>query len=301
MLIPDPKNRNKGAIEQKKHFSISENVLSDIGQIAKNEPYFGWVKLGHRDLYMFLNGNDDGVALRWFWMNTFESTSVYVWEKLSKIFASIIDIGAHTGCYSLLASKSNPKAKVLSIEPLPVNLSRFSMNRAYNMLENILIIPGAAYSSNVPLSMNNKLSFDYCVSGGRVHEFNNGKSLPSLDTSSVQGFKLNNAPDDFSRKSLIKVDTEGSEGEVVLGASDFLASRSWFLCESTDSGSSATLDEQFGAQNYTFFLLDDENGLISKTNSLSPVFVGGKLCMHKLNRLIVPSEDLSCLSSVLKG
>ena len=117
MFISDPKNRNKGAIEQKKHFSIAGNVLSDIGQIAKNEPYFGWVKLGHRDLYMFLNGNDDGVALRWFWMKNLESTSGYVLGRLSKNFWSIIDIGAHTGCYSLLASKSNPKAKVLSIEP----------------------------------------------------------------------------------------------------------------------------------------------------------------------------------------
>ena len=170
MLISDPKNINHQAIEQKKNFLTNSIVLKSIDQLSGNAPYFGWVKLGNRDLYMYLNGKDDGVALRWFWMNTFESTSVAVWERLSRVFVSIIDIGAHTGCYSLLASKANAKANILAIEPMPINLSRLSMNRAYNMLDNIHIIPGAAYSSNTVLSMRNLLSFDYCVSGGRVSE-----------------------------------------------------------------------------------------------------------------------------------
>ena len=77
--------------------------------IEECAPFYGWVQMGERDLYMYLNGKDDGVALRWFWLNSFESTSLSIWEKASTLFNTIIDVGAHTGCYSLAAAKINPK------------------------------------------------------------------------------------------------------------------------------------------------------------------------------------------------
>ena len=59
-------------------------------------PYFGWVKMDSRDIYIS-KWEGCGVAMRWFWLNTFETTSLVLWEKLSRLFETIIDVGAHTG------------------------------------------------------------------------------------------------------------------------------------------------------------------------------------------------------------
>ena len=47
-----------------------------------------------------------------------ESISIQLWEKLSQSADFIIDIGANTGIYSLLAQATNPRAKVLAFEPI---------------------------------------------------------------------------------------------------------------------------------------------------------------------------------------
>lgn len=296
MLILDPKCRNELAIKEKNSFGSGNRILRGIEDLKSCAPYFGWVRMGQRDLYMYLNGKDDGVALRWFWMNTFETTSITIWERLSKFFLFIIDVGAHTGCYSMIASKFNQKATVLAIEPMPVNLSRLSVNREYNMLKNLIVIPGAAYSSDSVLSMNLYSNYDYCFSGGSVIKLSKSHSNVS-SLSSVRGIMLNNISKTFSRKSLIKIDTEGTEYEVIVGAEDFIRSRSWLLCESTNDNSSRMLDDYFEQFNYSFFLIDDEKGKIVPVESLSPIRDGGKLCMAKLNRLIVPSEELSFLKA----
>ena len=181
----DPRKRNIKALESKKTFSKDQRVIQNAKYLHKLSPYYGWVRMGSRDIYMYLNGKDDGVAMRWFWLNEFESTSLSIWEKLSHNFETIIDVGAHTGCYSLIAAKSNRQKTILAVEPLPVNLSRLSMNIEYNNLSNIEISPAAAYSENTSLSIKNFNFYSYCISGGVVFPNSN-----SLKASLIQGFRL---------------------------------------------------------------------------------------------------------------
>ena len=228
------------------------------------------------------------------WLNQFEPTSLSIWEKLSHRFDSIIDVGAHTGCYSLAAAELNLQKKILAVEPLPVNLSRLSMNIEYNGFKHIEVLPAAAFSENTYLSINNFNVYAYCVSGSSVSANSN-----STLASQVQAFCLDRLPQKYSRRSLIKIDTEGTENHVVAGASGFLEARSWFLCESTNFRTAEVLDRIFCKSNYSFFVVDDEKGSISRSNSLSPSFDGGKLSMNLLNRLIVPTEDVEQLPSIL--
>jgi len=290
----DPKGLNKVAIAQKKNFISPGKIISSINELRDCPPYFGWVRMGERDLYMYLNGNDDGVAKRWFWLNAFEPASLSIWERVSKFFDSIIDVGAHTGCYSLVAAKRNPNKKIFAIEPLPVNLSRLTMNREYNNLGNIEIVPGAAFSSNKYVQISSFDDYVYCKSGNSVFENKN-----HLLDCSVKAFCLNDLPSQFSRKALIKVDTEGTEHHVITGASDFLNSRSWFICESTQTNSAEILESRFSKKNYSFFVIDDEANKIVKCDTLFPRFKNGELIMNCLNRLVIPAEDLGKLRKIL--
>ena len=202
---------------------------------------------------------------------------------------------AHTQAAIRRRSRVKPQKKILAVEPLPVNLSRLSMNIEYNGFKHIEVLPAAAFSENTYLSINNFNVYAYCVSGSSVSANSN-----STLASQVQAFCLDRLPQKYSRRSLIKIDTEGTENHVVAGASGFLEARSWFLCESTNfstAGVEYLID--FCKSNHSFFVVDDEKGSISRSNSLSPSFDGGKLSMNLLNRLIVPTEDVEQLPSIL--
>ncbi len=47
-----------------------------------------------------------------------ESTSIKVWEELAMISSTIIDIGANTGIFTLVAKSVNPNANVIAFEPI---------------------------------------------------------------------------------------------------------------------------------------------------------------------------------------
>jgi FkbM family methyltransferase len=49
--------------------------------------------------------------------NTWEADTGWLWKKLAKDAAVILDIGANTGVYSLVAKTLNPSARVIAFEP----------------------------------------------------------------------------------------------------------------------------------------------------------------------------------------
>ena len=168
------------------------------------------------------------------------------------------------------------------------------MNTVYNSLHNIIVIPGAAFSANQSLEINSFNKYGYCSSGNSVIE-----ARSSTSTSLVRGFCLNELFEKYSGAALIKVDTEGEEHHVISGASTFLDSRSWFICESTKQKTADILEGYFLNKNYTFFVIDDEANKIAKSNTLSPLSNNGRLAMNRLNRLIIPREDIGKLYKIL--
>ena len=105
-----------------------------IRDLMSMPAYWGWVDCdsGHSRFRMFLGGNDDGVALRFYWNGCYESTTLRAWALLAKKARFVLDIGAHTGAYSLAALAANPDCEVASFEPHFMNFSRLSLNLRSN-------------------------------------------------------------------------------------------------------------------------------------------------------------------------
>ena len=88
---------------------IKENKNFGIKELLKMPPYYDWINCKVTDsdfFYMFLCGNDDGVAMRFFWNCAYERCTLYLWNSIAKRVKKdflILDIGAHTGSYSLAA------------------------------------------------------------------------------------------------------------------------------------------------------------------------------------------------------
>lgn len=295
----DPLSRNTQAVKILSRTNKVETRSIGIDQLLAFPPYFGWVKMGKYNSYMLLNGKDDGVALRWLWNNTFETTSIAIWQLLSSKFSSIIDVGSHTGCYSLISALTNKKSSIIAIEPSPMNLSRLSMNLNYNMAQNVSVKNGAAYSSNVELFIKEDASYNYCRSGGKVSSQNIGNDNKSSKLLPVEGFTLDSLKSKNLGKSLIKIDTEGSEHHVLEGASYFIESRSWFLIESTSAEAAKTCEILLENQKYSFFLIDESTSKLINVPNILPIINDGKLNSNKLNRLLIPCEDVNTLREFL--
>lgn len=63
------------------------------------------------------------------------------WEARAMCASVIVDAGAYNGIYGLIAAKANPAAKVIILEPDPINVAHVNNNIQQNKLTNVTVIP----------------------------------------------------------------------------------------------------------------------------------------------------------------
>jgi FkbM family methyltransferase len=100
------------------------------------------------------NKCDDWIVHSLFYnTNYHEKTDLQLFINLAQYSRCILDIGANTGVYSILTSKSNPKAIIYAFEPYLINAQRLKKNISLNELENIKIIQEAVGEENGSIEM----------------------------------------------------------------------------------------------------------------------------------------------------
>lgn len=78
------------------------------------------------------------------WLGRYEAPKLRLFSELLAPGDVVFDLGANAGYYSLLAAaRVGPRGRVLSVEPLPRNLSYLEANVGLNKHENIDIIKAA--------------------------------------------------------------------------------------------------------------------------------------------------------------
>lgn len=128
-----------------------------------------------------------------------------------------IDVGANIGKYTMyLARKLGKVGKVISIEPEPSNFSVLKKNISLNKLDNVKAFNYACFSKNT--------SLDFFVEkeGGGLHSIY--KKDHHLKKMTVKAKTLDQIVREakVTRVDLIKIDTEGAELQVILGAKQIL-------------------------------------------------------------------------------
>lgn len=129
-----------------------------------------------------------------------------------------VDIGAHIGYYTLLLSKCVGSAgRVISYEPLPANFALLRQNIELNGLRQVQAFPQAVFSQCAELELN-----------GPNDAANPGTASLVCDTggkrSAVSAVTLDSVMADLGlRPDFIKIDVEGAETDVLLGAKETIA------------------------------------------------------------------------------
>jgi FkbM family methyltransferase len=218
-------------------------------------------------------------TLFWNGPENFEYTPIF--EKLIQKCTTFIDIGANTGYYSLVAAKLNRAIKVHAFEPSP--------GPAYFLQKNISINKFQNSIEHHPIALSNhsgKIDFFEIRTPERKEIKHNlsgvGTTKKIFDTqensviNKVNADTLDNVAKVFNEKSidLIKIDTEGTENFILLGASEtILKHKPIIICETLFQQIEDQIESIMRTHGYLFY--NHLNRKLIKTETLKREFDNG--------------------------
>lgn len=206
--------------------------------------------------------------LFWSGLTAYEPTSIEAWKVLSKQADTVIDGGANTGLYSLVAgAASQGRAKVIAFEPVDFIFSRLADNVNINHFD---IKPVCA-----ALSKYDSLQKLYITAGDHpvncslenAAENEIGTRVAEVRTFSLDSYALQAG---LEKIDLIKLDLEGHEPKALGGATRILSrSKPTILIEVNTEETGKKIQEILDEYSYSYYLIDEGYGLV-KTAFLSP-------------------------------
>ena len=140
------------------------------------------------------------------------------------------DIGANVGLYSLYTARKYKNSKIISFEPSTSNLRVLSRNISLNNLSNkISINQLPLFDKNLDFNLMKEKKF---IEGGALNAFSvdhdyQGKKFFSENSYKIMGTSINYLIDNniLEIPDYIKIDVDGIEHLILLGASKFLMNK----------------------------------------------------------------------------
>ncbi|HVP81199.1 MAG TPA: FkbM family methyltransferase [Thermodesulfobacteriota bacterium] len=204
-----------------------------------------------------------------------------------------LDVGAHQGLYTLLASrKVGVKGQVIAFEPSPRELRRLRWNLALNRCRNVHIEPFAVSNTEKTAELFVCLGQETGCNSLRPPAVSEPVRKVQVTTTTLDSYLQRNG---INKVDFIKLDAEGAELEVLQGAIGLLrTSRPVILCELADIRT-----EPWGYRSVEIY-----NFLEERNYQWFSVMAGGKLqssekTSHPENLIAVPKEKLSELAGYI--
>jgi FkbM family methyltransferase len=195
--------------------------------------------------------------------NGYEGTSLQVWRRLAPHASVILDVGANTGIYALVARCVNPTANIIALEPVERIFRRLQRNIELNggniTAEQIAAsdMTGEAIIYDRPEDHELTASLDplmvqYCGGGGVEYTVPT-KRLDDLLSSAG-----------FSNIDLIKIDVELFEPQVLIGMGAFLSNcKPALIVEILNEEVARRVDDITRDLGYKVFRIVEKRGLVA--------------------------------------
>lgn len=179
------------------------------------EPVTGFVdiKCGQKIFKMLTIKSDDSSVHQSFY-GLPNLPSLERWSDWCQKKGTYIDVGAHTGMYSLASLFANTENRLVIIEPLAVNFYRLISNIRLNdpkIFNRVVLLNKAATSENKIVYFKNVTpDFSYNSKGGKIGD--QGQEIHAIKLDDLHTKNPN------TKIEAIKIDTEGEDYLVLLGA-----------------------------------------------------------------------------------
>ena len=229
--------------------------------VIKHLPRVGTTTMilpGRRRARLWSRG-DDWVPNQVFWRgwDGYEPEMTPIFWRFAAAARVTLDVGAHIGFYAILAAIANEHGSVFAFEPLPPVFERLQRNLALNELRNVIALQQAAGAIDGRAPFFHVPGLIPC-SSSLSESFMRGH--PVLESLPVSVVRL----DTFARErglaniDLIKLDTETTEPDVLIGMGRLLASsRPDIFCEVLQRAEADALTGILQPLGYSFYVLTD--------------------------------------------
>ena len=250
---------------------------------SRQAPWCGYyeVKQFEGQPFTLFSQNDDLCSLSLQWTGEYEAASTYVWQKLAKRAKLVLDIGAYTGLYSLLAARANPACRVVGFEPLSRNYARFLLNVQLNQIGNVSAVRAAAGPKHGQIGLSIYSNGEFLTSGASIVS-TAGRQPVDVETVPLVSIDAVLESNRLGLPELIKIDAEGAELQVLSGMTRILASQPDLLMECLTGSDCVALEQLLKPFGYRYYAINESLKTIEPTDSLT----ASSGSLHDLNRLI---------------
>ncbi|MEJ8755701.1 FkbM family methyltransferase [Pontibacter sp. H259] len=190
---------------------------------------------------------------------SWEKESLKLWIKLCKHADVILDVGANTGVYSLIAKTVNPEAAVYAFEPINrvfaklqdnIKLNNFDITAIEKAVSNV---DGSAIIYDAPTEHVYSATI-YNKTTAKADAVRTKVNTVTLD-SFIKEYKLETI-------SLLKIDVERHEPEVLEGFSTYLKFfKPTILIEVLDDEISSKINNLVQGLEYLYFSINEKEGI----------------------------------------
>lgn len=211
---------------------------------------------------------DDFLLNQMFYRGEYEPETSRLFYRLAKQSRVTLDIGAHIGYYALLAGLANPSAKVYAFEALPTIAERLRENLALNPTAPVEAVTTAVGSrdglADIYHVESNEISSNASLRKPERVQANYSLGHTQIPVTTVDHFVSERG---LLGVDLVKIDTEGTEADVLQGMKSLLArDRPSLLCEVlVGIGEPARLDQQLRPLGYRYYRLEPSGPVLKST------------------------------------
>jgi FkbM family methyltransferase len=190
--------------------------------------------------------------------NSWEKISLRIWQYLAKNSSTILDIGANSGIYSIVASCINPKANIHAFEPVERTSKLLLQNISLNMPNNIFFHQkavsnktGIATFYDVPTES----QYSASLNEEMLNQIENRISY-EVDVIDLDNFE----PLKSIEIDLIKLDVEMHEPEAIEGMIEIIKrDQPFLLIEILSNEIANKIQSIFSSFEYSYYNIDEVN------------------------------------------
>lgn len=239
-----------------------------VGKLYCDLHFKGIFKFKIQDKPIKLISYNSTIENEIFWKgieNGWEKYSIKLWTDLVSDAKTVVDVGANTGIYSLIAAAKNKNSKIYCFEPSKSMFKKLEKNIEINSFDNIMPIE---------MAVSNKCGSALFFDVNTQHQYSASLNNEMLEDNSVKTSYMVRTITldeyfDGEKIDLLKIDVEMHEPEVLEGMENIIKNDiPDVLIEILTNDIAEKIEKHFDPKIYDYYDIDENNG-ISKRKTLT--------------------------------